>query len=180
MLALSGMRGECYRSIEMAGRKPIPTELKILRGNPGRRPLPENEPVPPEGEIRCPRELKGRARRFWKKHEPILKAMGVLTTADVGMLAELCETENEYWTAREDVRERGIEIEVTRYDRKTGAAFYVTEDNPSVRIASDAGKRLKALMAEFGMSPSSRTRVKATPKPAAKSALEELRERRKA
>ncbi len=28
------------------GRKPIPTKLKILHGNPGKRPLNDKEPEP--------------------------------------------------------------------------------------------------------------------------------------
>jgi P27 family predicted phage terminase small subunit len=90
--------------------------------------------------------------------------MRVLTPADVEALAALCEAEAEFWDARADVRKRGIQIDVTRYDRKTGAAFYVTEDNPSVRIASDAFKRMKTLLTEFGMTPSSRTRISVAPK----------------
>ena len=31
------------------GRKPKPTALKILEGNPGKRPINENEPIPPKG-----------------------------------------------------------------------------------------------------------------------------------
>ena len=30
----------------MRGRKPTPTHLKVVRGNPGHRPLPANEPLP--------------------------------------------------------------------------------------------------------------------------------------
>jgi len=30
----------------MAGRKPKPTALKIIEGNPGKRPLNKNEPKP--------------------------------------------------------------------------------------------------------------------------------------
>jgi len=30
----------------MCGRKPIPTQMKIMRGNPGKRPLNEGEPHP--------------------------------------------------------------------------------------------------------------------------------------
>ena len=36
------------------GRKPKPTALKVLEGNPGKRPLNENEPIPPKGSIKCP------------------------------------------------------------------------------------------------------------------------------
>ncbi len=31
------------------GRKPLPNKLKVLRGNPGRRSLPEREPQPDQG-----------------------------------------------------------------------------------------------------------------------------------
>lgn len=36
------------------GRKPKPTAMKILEGNPGERPLNEREPIPPKGNIKCP------------------------------------------------------------------------------------------------------------------------------
>ena len=34
------------------GRKPTPTAIKELEGNPGKRPHNENETVPPKGEIK--------------------------------------------------------------------------------------------------------------------------------
>jgi P27 family predicted phage terminase small subunit len=86
----------------------------------------------------------------------------------------MCETEAEYWDARDDVRKNGQRL--IGYTE----AGQVHRENPCVKIGSDAQKRLKALRVEFGMSPSSRTRVKAAPKPEKKSALEELRDRRKA
>jgi hypothetical protein len=33
----------------MRGRKPKPTFLKVLDGNPGKRPLNDQEPRPPQG-----------------------------------------------------------------------------------------------------------------------------------
>ena len=36
------------------GRKPKPTALKLLEGNPGKRPINEHEPVPPKGTVKCP------------------------------------------------------------------------------------------------------------------------------
>ena len=35
----------------MRGPKPTPTALKIVRGNPGKRALPKDEPTPPAGEV---------------------------------------------------------------------------------------------------------------------------------
>lgn len=36
------------------GRKPKPTELKLLEGNPAKRPLNKNEPNPEKKAPRCP------------------------------------------------------------------------------------------------------------------------------
>lgn len=41
-------------SMATRGRKPKPTAMKILEGNPGERPLNEREPIPPKGNIKCP------------------------------------------------------------------------------------------------------------------------------
>ena len=50
------------------GRKPKPTALKLLEGNPGKRPLNEHEPIPPTGKIRCPSWLEEEAK---KDEEPL-------------------------------------------------------------------------------------------------------------
>ena len=44
------------------GRRPKPTALKKLEGNPGKRPLNELEPVPPVASLRCPNYLLPEAR----------------------------------------------------------------------------------------------------------------------
>jgi len=136
--------------------------------------LPKDEPVPPEGDVECPPEINGRAREFWDRRAPVLAQMGLLTVADESMLAMLCRTEAELWDAWDDVAKNGM-----RLLTYTEAGERHLE-NPAVKMASDAQKRLKALEVEFGMSPSSRTRVKAQPKPVEKTALEKLRDRRNA
>lgn len=74
----------------MAGRRPKPTLLKLVTGNPGKRPLPESEPTPPDGEIVRPRFLKYRAKELWEDRAPIYIAMGTLTLADVDHFAAWC------------------------------------------------------------------------------------------
>ena len=49
------------------GRKPKPTALKALEGNPGKRPLNEHEPVPPKATLRCPAWLEAEAKKEWKR-----------------------------------------------------------------------------------------------------------------
>ena len=43
------------------GRKPKPTALKVLEGNPGKRPLNENEPKPERKAPECPSWLEPEA-----------------------------------------------------------------------------------------------------------------------
>lgn len=45
------------------GRKPKPTALKVLEGNPGHRPLNKKEPLPKGRLPRCPDWLEDDARR---------------------------------------------------------------------------------------------------------------------
>lgn len=45
------------------GRKPKPTALKKLEGNPGKRPLNELEPLPQVTMLRCPNWLEPEAKR---------------------------------------------------------------------------------------------------------------------
>ena len=45
------------------GRKPKPTAIKLLEGNPGKRPLNESEPLPPQGQIKCPSWLLPEAKQ---------------------------------------------------------------------------------------------------------------------
>ena len=56
------------------GRKPTPTAIKLLEGNPGKRPLNANEPKPakkrppvPNGWSRKPRKNGGGWRSRWNR-----------------------------------------------------------------------------------------------------------------
>ena len=51
----------------MAGRKPKPTKLKLLAGNPGGRPLPENEPQPDPAIPDPPDWMEGEALAEWRR-----------------------------------------------------------------------------------------------------------------
>ena len=57
------------------GRKPKPTALKVLEGNPGKRPLNDHEPIPPKGELKCPSWLLPEAKKEWKRLASSLEAV---------------------------------------------------------------------------------------------------------
>jgi phage terminase small subunit len=80
----------------MRGRRPTPTALKLLRGNPGKRKLPPAEPKPPTGPVERPKFLRGRAARFWDTYVPMLQKLGVFTKADPDMFAVWCQLMAEF------------------------------------------------------------------------------------
>ncbi len=75
----------------MAGRKPKPTHLKAISGNPGGRPLNDAEPQPEPGIPDKPKWLTKKAADHWDELVPIIDGMGVLTEADGHSLAMLCQ-----------------------------------------------------------------------------------------
>ena len=54
--------------IPMAGRKPKPTAVKKLEGNPGKRKLNKKEPVPAKGMPECPDWLFFYVKKFSPLH----------------------------------------------------------------------------------------------------------------
>ena len=66
----------------MAGRKPKPTALKKLEGNPGKRKMNTKEPVPGKGMPDCPKWLLPEAKEEWKRLCQKLSDMG-LTEVDI-------------------------------------------------------------------------------------------------
>ena len=71
----------------MAGRKPKPTALKKLEGNPGKRKLNMKEPVPGKGISDCSKWLLPEAKEEWKRLCQKLSEMGVLTEIDMAAFA---------------------------------------------------------------------------------------------
>ncbi len=63
-----------------------PTVLKVVQGNPGRRPLPENEPIPDGKPVR-PKWVKGRAKKVW---DEVVGQLFWLTEPDSHKLAVWC------------------------------------------------------------------------------------------
>ena len=73
----------------MAGRKPKPTALKKLEGNPGKRKLNTKEPMPGKGMPDCPKWLLPEAKKEWERLCVKLSEIGVLTEIDMAAFAIL-------------------------------------------------------------------------------------------
>jgi P27 family predicted phage terminase small subunit len=140
----------------MRGRKPKPSALKELAGNPGKRPLNEAEPVPPAGTPECPMELSPDAQAEWNRICPLLIQMGVLSTVDTTALAAYCECFAQWVSATRIVRKVGAVI-------KTPTGYPI--QSPYVSVASKALEQMRKFLVEFGMTPSSRSRITASGTP---------------
>ena len=66
----------------MRGRRPTPTRLKMLTGNPGKRSLNHDEPRPEANIPECPPELGPVARAEWDRLVDELAALRLLTNLD--------------------------------------------------------------------------------------------------
>lgn len=135
------------------GRKPKPTNLKILQGNPGRRPLPDDEPRLESCFPDPPDHLSEAARKHWNEVGGMLHEAGILTAVDADALAAYCELHARWVEANEKIREYGLVIK-----SPSGAPM----QSPYFKISAITFDAMKAMLVEFGMTPSSRARVKST------------------
>lgn len=135
----------------MRGRKPKPTEAKRLAGNPGKRKFPEDEPQLPVEAPDAPEWLDTEALAEWNRMAPQLLAAGTLAKAYRAPLASYCESWSRYVAAVAKVVETGGEVV------KSPAGFPILNPYSSVRNRAQA--QMQSLAAEFGLTPSSKTRV---------------------
>lgn len=137
-----------------AGRKPKPTVLKELAGNPGGRPLNEAEPkpVPADPQQAPPYRLLPKARRFWLDNAPRLTALGLLSEIDLPAFQMMATHFGVAVQAAELIRAEGIMTkDEHQLDRK----------HPALQVLRDNSAAFRTYAAEFGMTPSARSRVKA-------------------
>lgn len=74
----------------MANR-PKPTALKVLAGNPGKRPLNDREPDSGKLDLAPPPGLSDAAVTQWNRIAPMLAQSGVLKHSDRDLLEHYCE-----------------------------------------------------------------------------------------
>lgn len=139
----------------MRGRKPTPTPLKLLQGNPGKREVNQAEPRPPARLPRAPAGMSEAGKRAWRRFGRQLTEVGVMTTLDAAALRLLVDAWTGYLEAAEQLADAGQDMVI-----HTPSGYPVI--NPLISIANKKLSQVQSLLAEFGMTPSSRGRVVAT------------------
>lgn len=148
------------------GAKPKPTQLKKLAGNPGKRPLNDNEPRFAYASVTCPAWLDKVARREFKRIVRIAPER-LITAADRGTLAAMCQLYSRAVYAEQKIREDAAVITTINLNEV---------QSPWVGIANTAWERYIRLSAEFGLTPSSRSRISLPTEGSKKSLKEQLQE----
>ena len=136
----------------MRGRPPKPTAIKELEGNPWKRPLNDAEPKYESRVLQVPKHLDDEARKEWHRVIKELASVGLIAKVDRAALAAYCVAWSRWVKA-----EKELEYEDLVLTTEKGYSY----PNPLLGIANTALATMRTLMVEVGMTPSSRTKVKA-------------------
>jgi P27 family predicted phage terminase small subunit len=138
----------------MRGRKPTPTHLKLLHGNPGKRKLNPREPRPGPRAPTCPSHLCPPAKAEWKRLAAQLTVLRILTELDRAALAAYCQAYGRWVEAERKLQETPLLLKMP--------SGYV-QQNPWLTIANKQLELMHKYLSDFGLSPVSRSRVSVTP-----------------
>jgi len=137
-------------SMAQRGRKPKPTAIKVLEGNPGKRALNQSEPKPTKKAPRCPAWLEEEAKREWKRLSKQMEQLGILTEIDMAAFAGYCQAYARWKEAEEFITQHGTIV-------KTPSGYW--QQVPQVSIAQTYLKLMIKFSEEFGLTPSARSRI---------------------
>ena len=131
------------------GRKAKPTALKLVDGNPGNRPINQQEPTPvkvynPDP----PAEFTEIQTAKWREVAGKLAGCRVLTELDLDALEMYCREWVNLQEAISDLSTRGKLLQMP-----SGGVMW----NPSWTQYKHSQQVCRSIMSEFGMTPSTRT-----------------------
>lgn len=140
------------------GPAPKPTGLKVLNGNPGKRPINESEPQPtkPVEAPKPPSFLSTYAKKEWKRIVPVLMKVNLLTEADYSALAAYCQCYDRWVSAEKAIRAHA-KANNGKYTFETESGY--VQQIPEIGISNQAMKEMRNFAKEFGLTPSSRTNL---------------------
>jgi P27 family predicted phage terminase small subunit len=136
------------------GRRPKPSRMKALTGNPGKRPLNPHEPRPEPAAPECPPELSPTARQEWERLTAELSKLNLITHLDRGALATYCGAYALWAEAMVQIQKYG-----TMVKSPTGYPM----QSPYLGLANRQAELMMRIASEFGFTPASRSRISVPP-----------------
>ena len=135
----------------MPGRKPLPNNIKRLHGTDQPCRMNDNEPQPIASIPRAPSHLSKDAKTEWKRMSKTLYNLGLLTEIDRAALAAYCQAYGRWVESEKNVQKYGTVM--------------ISPDkgwpvqSPYLSIANKALEQMHKYLVEFGMTPSSRSKI---------------------
>lgn len=130
--------------------------MKVLEGNPGKRPLPKHEPKPAPT-VKMPNPpawMNTYGKKAWKRLAPELQRLGLLTVVDIETFSAACQCYGVWVECEKTLKKKGRTHSYTNKAKETNTIV-----RPEVKIGQKALDQFKSYMTEFGLSPASRTRI---------------------
>ena len=135
----------------MAGRKPLPTQLKLVKGTARPHRMNPAEPQPVVAVPPPPEHLDDAAAAKFTELAELLARHGVMTELDAGALARYAVIWRRWLEAEAEVKRRGPVV-------KTVGGNII--QNPFLAVANKCLAQMGQIESEFGLTPSSRTRIR--------------------
>jgi P27 family predicted phage terminase small subunit len=137
-------------SMKRGGRRPKPPKLRLLQGNPGKRAIPAQGPLPPAEIPPRPKFLDAGAREEWDRVAPQLLELGLLSALDRAALAAYCAAWSRWVWAQEKIA--AADHLVVRASRGG------LKPHPLLALARQESRAMREWAAELGITSSSRAR----------------------
>jgi len=140
------------------GRKALPNNIHILTGNRSKKPAHEfKDSVVPDVEIPgCPSHLLPEAKKEWKRITPELEKMRIISKMDRAALAVYCQAYARWVQAEVKLKSMGDKglVDMTPSGYQQISVW--------LQVSNRAVEQMHKFLCEFGMSPSSRSKVTAS------------------
>lgn len=141
----------------MSGPPKTSPRLHLIRGNPSKRPVKDHKKTAKKDEKglpKIPQHLGAQGKYWFRRMAEELNAEGIISQLDARALELLVEAYTEYRHHCET-----LDVEGYTYRTETQSGDVLIKAHPAAAMKADAWKRIRAMLAEFGMSPASRAKV---------------------
>jgi P27 family predicted phage terminase small subunit len=135
------------------GRKKIPTNIHLLRGNPGKRQIPETAEMQFEEVIEIPEPpdaLCEIGKEEWRRIVPELTQAKLLKKIDTTSLTAYCSVYAKWIAAEKEMGGQKITV-----SSPNGWIM----PNPLLSIIDKYLKQMRSYFSEFGMTPAARAKL---------------------
>jgi P27 family predicted phage terminase small subunit len=134
--------------------------LKLLKGNPGKRPLNKNEPRASNSLPSPPSWLNDRSKTIFRRLVKRVNEMGYASASHTEAYALAAWRQDQIEQCEVVIRTEGM-----TYTTETQGGSLMYRSRPEVALQSEAARHLQSLLSEFGLTPSAMSKIQVPGKP---------------